>query len=318
MGEIKLLDQVRECLRLKHHSLRTEEAYIYWIRKFILFHNKRHPKTLNELDVRAFLSHLALDKNVASSTQNQALNSIIFLYNNVLKTPLGKIGEVERAHRTKRLPVVFTQQEIQLILGNLTGTTKLVVSLLYGSGLRLLEALRLRINDLDFEQQIITVRRGKGDKDRVTPLPKSLVSLLKTQIKKVESLHEQDLEEGFGEVKMPNALAIKNPTAAKSVGWQFLFAAPRRAKDPLTGKIFRHHIQDTYIQREVNRAISESGIHKNGSCHSFRHSFATHLLESGYDIRTVQDLLGHADVRTTMIYTHVLNKGGISVKSPLD
>lgn len=318
MSEVKLLDQVRECLRLKHHSLRTEEAYIYWIRKFILFHNKRHPQTLNEQDIRAFLSHLAVDKNVSSSTQNQALNAIIFLYHSVLKTPLGKISDVERAHRTKRLPVVFTPNEVQLILGKLSGSTKLVASLLYGSGLRLLEALRLRINDLDFEQQIITVRHGKGNKDRVTPLPKSIAPMIHTQIKKVEALHEQDVAEGFGEVMMPNALAVKFPAAAKSIGWQFLFAAPRRSKDPRSGKIFRHHIQDAYIQREVNRAITESDIRKKGSCHSFRHSFATHLLENGYDIRTVQELLGHADVRTTMIYTHVLNKGGISVKSPLD
>ncbi len=240
------------------------------------------------------------------------------MYNNVLKTPLGNIGDVERAHRTKRLPVVFSINEVKTILGKLSGTTKLVASLLYGSGLRLLEALRLRINDIDFEQNIITVRHGKGNKDRVTPLPQSLIPILKTQIKKVEALHEQDLADGFGEVMLPNALSVKHPAASKSIGWQFIFPAPRRAKDPRSGIFFRHHIQDSYIQREVSRAVTEADIRKKGSCHSFRHSFATHLLENGYDIRTVQELLGHADVRTTMIYTHVLNKGGISVKSPLD
>ncbi|MBI2428996.1 MAG: integron integrase [Ignavibacteriales bacterium] len=314
----KLLDAVRETIRLKHLSLRTEEAYIYWIRDFILFHNKRHPDHMGEAEIRSFLSHLAQDKSVASSTQNQALNAIIFMYTQVLRKKIGEIGPVIRAHRTKRLPVVFSVNEVRLILSQLNGTPKLVVSLLYGSGLRLLEAIRLRVGDIDFDRNIIVVRRGKGDKDRVAPLPESLKGSLLTQVKKVQAIHEQDCEEGFGEAMLPGSLNIKYPAASRTLGWQFLFPAGRRSSDPRSGKIFRHHLHDSSIQHQVSSAIQRSGITKKGSCHSFRHSFATHLLEKGYDIRTVQDLLGHADVRTTMIYTHVLNRGGISVKSPLD
>lgn len=314
----KLLDQVRETIRLKHLSSNTEQAYVHWIKEYILYHNKKHPNQLGEDDIRTFLTHLAQDKSVSSSTQNQALNALIFLYSKVLQIKIGDIGLVVRAKRTTRLPVVFSIPEVQKILSSMNGTPKLVASLLYGSGLRLLEALRLRLQDIDFDRNIITVREGKGSKDRVVPLPQSLVPQLRTQISKVTIQHQQDLTDGFGEVKLPDSFGIKSPTASRSLGWQFLFPASRISADPRTNKMHRHHLHDSYIQREVNNAIRKSGILKKGSCHSFRHSFATHLLEKGYDIRTVQELLGHADVRTTMIYTHVLNKGGISVKSPLD
>jgi len=314
----QLLSQVTETIRLRHLSIRTEEAYLYWIKKFILFHDKKHPKDMAETEIRIFLSDLAQNKNVSAATQNQALNALIFLYAKVLHIKLGSLGNVERAQRSNRLPVVFSVNEVQKILAQLDGTTKLIASLLYGSGLRLMEALRLRINDLDFDQNIITVRRGKGDKDRVTPLPKSLIESLKLQIQKVSLQHSQDLLDGFGDVMMPDALSVKYPASSKTVNWQFLFPAARRSTDPRSGKIFRHHLHDTSIQSKVNNAIRAAGITKKGSCHSFRHSFATHLLEKGHDIRTVQELLGHKDVRTTQIYTHVLNKGGISVQSPLD
>lgn len=314
----KLHDALRETIRLKHLSRRTEQAYVAWIKEFVLFHNMRHPNDMGEAEIRLFLSHLAQHKSVASSTQNQALNAIIFLYTQVLNRKIGEIGPVIRAHRTKRLPVVFSVNEVRLILSHLKGTPKLVASLLYGSGLRLLEAIRLRIGDLDFDRNIIVVRRGKGDKDRVAPLPESLKGTLQIQVKKVEAVHAQDCNEGFGEAMLPDSLNVKYPAASKNLGWQFLFPSDRRSRDPRSGKFFRHHIHESYIQREVAKSVQNSGLTKKGSCHSFRHSFATHLLEKGYDIRTVQDLLGHADVRTTMIYTHVLNRGGISVKSPLD
>ncbi len=314
----KLLDQVIETIRPRHLSLRTEEAYLGWIKKYILFHDKKHPQDMGENEIRIFLSDLARNKKVSASTQNQALNALIFLYSKVLHKKLGNLGNVERAQRSNRLPVVFSVTEVQSILSKLDGTTKLIASLLYGSGLRLMEALRLRINDLDFDQSIITVRHGKGDKDRVTPLPKSLIEPLKLQIQKVSVQHSQDLLDGFGDVMMPDALAIKFPTSSKSLNWQFLFPSAYRSVDPRSGRTYRHHLQDSNVQGKVNKAILAAGITKKGSCHSFRHSFATHLLEKGHDIRTVQELLGHKDVRTTQIYTHVLNKGGISVQSPLD
>ena len=314
----KLLDRVRETIRLKHLSSRTEEAYVHWIKEFILFHNKQHPADLGESEIRAYLSHLAQHEFVSSSTQNQALNAIIFLYSKVLNKKIGDIGPVVRAKRSARLPVVFSQSEVQQILSLMSGTPKLVASLLYGSGLRLLEALRLRLKDIDFDRNIITVREGKGSKDRIVPLPQSLIPQLRTQIEKVKIQHEQDLADGHGDVKLPDSFGIKSPNASRLPGWQFLFPASRISTDPVTIKLYRHHLHDSHIQREVTLALRKSGILKRGSCHTFRHSFATHLLENGYDIRTVQELLGHADVRTTMIYTHVLNRGGISVKSPLD
>ena len=314
----KLLDQVREVARLIHQSKRTEDSYVQWIKRFILHHNKRHPIEMGETEIRQFLSYLAQDKHVSSSTQNQALNALVFLYKHVLHKHLGDFGNIERAQRSNRLPVVFSLKEVKLILAHLSGSTRLIASLLYGSGLRVLEALRLRVHDLDFENNIITIRHGKGDKDRRVPLPQSLITDLELQCEKVRLLHRQDLREGYGEALLPDALQIKSKNASKELGWQFLFPSSKRSADPRTGLIARHHLHDTLIQREVKEAIRKAKILKNGSCHSFRHSFATHLLEDGHDIRTVQELLGHKDVRTTMIYTHVLNKKGLNVRSPLD
>jgi integron integrase len=300
--KIKLLDQVRETARLKHLSRRTEEAYVQWIKRFILFHEKRHPMALGENEVRQFLIYLVQSKYVSSSTQNQALNAIIFLYKQVLNKPLGMFGNIPRGQRTVRLPVVFSHSEAQVILHNLQGIPKLVASLLYGSGLRLLEAVRLRIQDIDFENNYIIVREGKGEKDRYVPLPQKFILALQRQIERVELLHKEDLAEGYGEALLPDALQLKFKNASKELGWQYVFPATQRSADPRTGLILRHHIHVTLVQRAVKEAINKSGIHKNGSCHSFRHSFATRLLEDGHDIRTVQDLLGHKDVRTTMIY----------------
>jgi integron integrase len=314
----KLLDQVREVARLRHLSKRTEDSYLQWIKRFILHHEKRHPLEMGEEHIRQFLSFLAQRKYVSSSTQNQALNALNFLYKDVLHKKLGDFGIIERAQRTNRLPVVFSLNEVKSILAKLSSTNRLIASLLYGSGLRLLEALRLRIHDLDFENNIIVVRHGKGDKDRNVPLPRLLVDDLRFQCEKVRSLHQQDLHEGYGEAILPDALQIKSKNASKELGWQFLFPSTKRSADPRTGVMARHHMHDTLIQREVKSAIRKANILKNGSCHSFRHSFATHLLEDGHDIRTVQELLGQKDVRTTMIYTHVLNKKGLTVRSPLD
>jgi len=273
---------------------------------------------MGEQEIRKFLSYLAVSKYVSSSTQNQALNALNFLYKDVLHKKLGHFGEIERAQRSPRLPVVFSKNEAKNILGNLSGTTRLVVSLLYGSGLRLLEALNLRINDIDFDNKVINVRHGKGDKDRRVPLPHSLTNVIKLQCEKVSVIHRQDMLDGFGDAMLPNALQIKFKNASKELGWQFLFPATKRFTDARTGLIVRHHLHETLFQREVRNAIKKTNISKNGSCHSFRHSFATHLLEDGHDIRTVQELLGHSDVRTTMIYTHVLNKKGLTIRSPLD
>jgi integron integrase len=298
----KLLDQVRETIRLKHLSSRTEEAYVQWIKRYILFHNKTHPLKLSELEIRQFLSYLAQDKYVSSSTQNQALNAIIFLYAQVLHKPLGTIDEIPRAQRSTRVPVVFSRTEVNTIISHLHGTPLLIVKLLYGSGLRLLEALRLRVQDIDFENNYIIVRHGKGDKDRRTPLPAQVVKDVRRQIERIKILHQQDLVDGYGDALLPDALQVKFKSASRELGWQFLFPASQRSVDLRTGLVLRHHLHATNIQRAVTEAIRSSGISKKGSSHSFRHSFATHLLENGYDIRTVQELLGHSDVRTTMIY----------------
>jgi len=273
---------------------------------------------LGEKDIREFLTYLVQCKYVSSSTQNQALNAIIFLYKQVLKKPLGMFGDIPRGQRTVRLPVVFSNSEIQAILSNLNGTSKLVAALLYGSGLRLLEALRLRVKDIDFDNNYIIVREGKGDKDRYVPLPQKTIPALHMQIEKVKLIHVQDISEGYGDTLLPDALQIKFKNASKELGWQFLFPASQLSSDPRTGLMLRHHLHITSIQKAVKEAIAKTNIQKTGSCHSFRHSFATHLLEDGHDIRTVQELLGHKDVRTTMIYTHVLNKKGLTVRSPLD
>ena len=312
----KLLDQVRHSIRLKHYSLRTEEAYIFWIKKYIRFHNLRHPSEMREAEVQQFLTHLAVAQTVAASTQNQALAAILFLYRNVLGIELQNIDAV-RAKKPKRLPVVFTQAEVREILGRLGGIPFIIASLLYGSGLRLTEALRLRVKDIDFQTNQITVREGKGEKQRVTMLPQTVKESLKVHLEAVKKIHEEDLRNGFGEVYLPFALERKYKNAAKEWRWQYVFPASRISVDPRSQKKRRHHLSDDTLQRPVKQAIMSAGLPKTGSCHSLRHSFATHLLENHYDIRTVQELLGHKDVSTTMIYTHVLNKG-TNVKSPLD
>ena len=312
----KLLEQVRHSIRLKHYSLRTEEAYIFWIKKYIHFHNLRHPSEMHEAEVQQFLTHLAVAQTVAASTQNQALAAILFLYRNVLGIELQNIDAV-RAKKPKRLPVVFTQAEVREILGRLGGIPFIIASLLYGSGLRLTEALRLRVKDIDFQTNQITVREGKGEKQRVTMLPQTVKESLKVHLEAVKKIHEEDLRNGFGEVYLPFALERKYKNAAKEWRWQYVFPASRISVDPRSQKKRRHHLSDDTLQRPVKQAIMSAGLPKTGSCHSLRHSFATHLLENHYDIRTVQELLGHKDVSTTMIYTHVLNKG-TNVKSPLD
>ena len=312
----KLLGQVRNIIRLKHYSLRTEEAYIFWIKKYIHFHNLRHPQEMRQAEVQQFLTHLAVDENVAASTQNQALAAILFLYRNVLGIELHNIDAV-RAKKPKHLPVVFTREEVRQILSRLDGTPFIIASLLYGAGLRLSEALRLRVKDIDFQMDQIIVREGKGEKQRVTMLPQTVLENLKFHLQGVKKTHDEDLRIGFGEVYLPYALERKYPNAAKEWHWQYVFPAARISIDPRSKKKRRHHLSDDTLQRPVKQAIISAGLQKGGSCHSLRHSFATHLLENHYDIRTVQELLGHKYVSTTMIYTHVLNKG-TNVKSPLD
>jgi len=314
----KILDQVRYAIRVRHLSYRTEQAYVDWIRRFILFHNKRHPDEMDETYISQFLTYLAVRRNVAASTQNQALSAILFLYRQVLKKEIGWVENVERAKKPLRLPVVFSRDEVKAIMKRFEGSKWLMVSILYGSGMRLMECLRLRVKDIDFEYNQIVVRDGKGSKDRVTMLPVSSNGLFKRHLEKVKVIHEADLKEGFGRVLLPYALKKKYPNADHEWGWQYVFPSSKRCKDPRGGSITRHHLHESALQRTVKAAIRAAGITKHGNCHTFRHSFATHLLEDGYDIRTVQELLGHKDVRTTMIYTHVLNKGGKAVCSPMD
>lgn len=314
----RLLDQVRDKIRVKHYSIRTEQAYLDWVKRFVLFHGKRHPEAMGAAEVEAFLTHLAVERNVASSTQNQALSAILFLYKEVLGKDLPWLENVERAKRPARLPVVLTPAEVRAVMAHLDGRHRVMAGLLYGAGLRLMECVRLRVKDVDFAYQQITVRDGKGNKDRVTMLPQSVVEPLRDHLAKVRILHGRDVEEGFGEVYLPFALERKYPRAGREWGWQYVFPATKRSVDPRSGKERRHHIDEQSLQRAVKNAVRLAGVNKQASCHTFRHSFATHLLESGYDIRTVQELLGHNDVSTTMIYTHVLNKGGKGVRSPLD
>jgi integron integrase len=314
----RLLEQVREAVRTRHYSIRTEEAYIRWVREYILFCGKRHPAELDARDVSAFISHLAVKRNVSASTQTQALSALLFLYREVLALSIGWVDDVERAKKPKRLPVVFTREEARTVLGHLREEAWLMAGLLYGSGLRLMECVRLRVKDVDLARLQITVRDGKGGKDRVTVLPASLVEPLQRQLEWARALHELDLREGFGHVHLPYALARKYPNADREWCWQYAFPARHRSRDPRTGRGQRHHIAETVLQKAVKRAVRAAGVAKPGSCHTFRHSFATHMIESGYDIRTVQELLGHASVETTQIYTHVLNKGGRGVRSPLD
>jgi integron integrase len=314
----RLLDQVREEIRIRHYSIRTEQAYVQWIRRFILFHRKRHPREMGAAELTAFLTDLAVQRNVAASTQNQALNAILFLYRDVLKIDLPWLGDVQRAKKPQRLPVVFTREEVKALLGQLQGTTWLMAMLTYGSGLRLLECLRLRVKDMDFHYRQLLIRDAKGQKDRVTVLPNSLIEPLRTHLARVRERHELDLRDGFGRVFLPHALAVKYANADREWRWQYVFPSSRRSIDPISGIERRHHAPEDSLQRAVKQAIRRANIVKPGSVHTLRHSFATHLLESGYDIRTVQELLGHADVKTTMIYTHVLNRGGRGVVSPAD
>ena len=316
-GKPKLLDQVKNEMRVKHYSRKTEESYISWIKRFILFNNKKHPNEMGKEEIQKFVNHLVIDKNVSSSTQNQALQGILYLYKNVLKKDVGWIEDIKRATRIKHLPVVFSKKETAKIFEHLSGVPKLIVSLLYGGGLRLNEALNLRIKDIDFDYQQIVVRDGKGEKDRHTILPTSIIPELKKHLNEVYKQHKTDLLKNKGETILPYALARKYPNAGKEFGWQYAFPADKFIKEKETGLIFRYHIHESTIQRAVKEAISKAGVIKPGSPHTFRHSFATHLLENGYDIRTIQELLGHSSVKTTMIYTHVLNKG-VGVKSPLD
>jgi len=314
----KLLEQVVARLRVKHYSLRTEKVYVDWIKRFIWFHGKRHPKEMGVVEVEAFLSHLAVERSVSASTQNQAKSALLFLYKEVLQIELPWLGNVTQAKVPKRLPVVMTQNEVRAVLARLDGVTWLICSLIYGSGLRIMECLRLRVKDLDLERCEILVREGKGFKDRVTMLPTSLVEPLKQQMERVKTLHEQDLVKGYGDVFLPFALDKKYPSAGREWGWQYVFPSRNISVDPLSGVVRRHHADEKAIQRAVKKAVMAAEITKFATPHTFRHSFATHLLQSGYDIRTVQELLGHSDVSTTMIYTHVLNKGGRGVVSPLD
>jgi len=314
----KLLDQTRDVLRLKHYSLRTEQSYCAWIIRFIRFHGLRHPAEMGAEEVAQFLTHLARVGNVAASTQNQALSAVLFLYQQVLKQEVGWIEQVQRAKKPKRVPVVLTRDEVQRIFEQLRGTPRVMAGLLYGSGLRLMECVRLRVKDVDFGYARITVRDAKGGKDRVTMLPINLAGPLERHLQRVKMLHEQDLEEGLGRVYLPHALDRKYPGASRSWPWQFVFPSARISIDPRTGTRRRHHIHENLLQTAMKQAVRGCGLSKPASCHTLRHSFATHLLENGYDIRTVQELLGHKDVSTTMIYTHVLNKPGLGVKSPFD
>lgn len=311
------LDSVRNAIRVRHYSIRTEQAYLTWIRQFILHHGKRHPQEMGAPEVGAFLTHLAVERNVSAATQNQALNALVFLYDKVLERPIGDITGVVRATAPKKLPVVLTHDEIRRVLSNLSGMHWLIACLQYGSGLRLLESVRLRVKDLDFSHKAIVVRQGKGGKDRVVTMPDDLIAPLKRQLQWRRNIFEQDAGAGFGTVYLPYALARKYPNAPKEWHWQYVFPSSRIGKDPRSGLRRRHHIDESAIQKAVRAAIRAADIHKPASCHSLRHSFATHLLERGADIRTVQEQLGHADVRTTQIYTHVLQRGGRAVKSPL-
>jgi len=317
-GKPRLLDQVRMVIRGKHYSRRTEKTYIHWIKRYIYFTGKRHPAELGAPEVTAFLNDLATTRNVAAATQNQALSALLFLYQQVLGHKVPWLDGMVRAKRPVRLPTVLNADEARALLAQLDGVKWLMASLLYGAGLRLHECLRLRVKDVDFSYRQITVRDGKGGKDRVTMLPETVIQPLHQHLGKVRTLHRGDLSEGYGEVSLPHALSRKYPRAGYEWGWQFIFPSKNRSAEPETGVIRRHHIYPQTLHRAVKEAARAAGIYKPVSSHTLRHSFATHLLQNGYDIRTVQELLGHSDVSTTMIYTHVMNKGGRGVKSPLD
>jgi integron integrase len=314
----RLLDRVRQHLRVKHYSIRTEQAYIDWIRRFILFHGKRHPKNMGEDEIGAFLTHLATERHVAASTQNQALSALLFLYQQVFDRKLDFMENIERVKRPPKIPVVFTRGEARSVLTQLRGEYRVMTELLYGSGLRLMECVRLRVKDVDFGYNQVTVRDGKGLRERVTLLPQRVRQALRSHLEQVRQLHRQDLALGQGRVYLPFALRQKYPRAERTWAWQYVFPATTLSIDPRSREIRRHHVSEKSLQNAVKLAIRQAQIAKAASCHTFRHSFATHLLESGSDIRTVQELLGHKDVSTTMIYTHVLNKPGLGIRSPLD
>ena len=316
--EKRLIERFREAIRALHYSRRTEKTYWYWVRYFVFFHGKRHPRDLGAAEVTAFLSWLATERNVAAATQNQALSALLFLYERVLKLELPWLADVVRAQRPVRLPTVLSEAEVRRLVANVNGAGSLMVGLLYGAGLRQIECLSLRVKDIEFAYRQILVRDGKGGKDRVTMLPESLVQPLQAHLGKVRLLHRRDLDEGYGEVSLPHVLARKYPRAGRQWAWQFVFPSGNRSADPESSVIRRHHVHPDTLGRIVKRAALRAGIVKPVSCHTLRHSFATHLLERGHDIRTVQELLGHSDVSTTMVYTHVMNKGARGVKSPLD
>ena len=311
------LKEVIAAIRVRHYSIRTEQCYVGWIRRFIVFNGKRHPAEMGVTEVSDFLTHLAVTGNVAASTQNQALNALVFMYKAVLDKPLGDLQGVIRAKKPRRLPVVLSSDEVAAVLRNLEGIHWLVACLLYGSGLRLMECMRLRVKDIEFDRRALLVRAGKGAKDRVVTLPDELHTPLKRHLESVKNTHEKDLADGFGQVWLPHALARKYPRAATEWGWQYVFPASRRSNDPRSDVVRRHHFDESSIQRAVKIAIRRAQINKPASCHTLRHSFATHLLERGMDIRTVQEQLGHKDVRTTQLYTHLLKRGGNAVLSPL-
>jgi len=335
-GQPRLLDRVREAIRARHYSLRTEEAYVGWIRRFILFHQKRHPIEMAEPEINAFVTHLAVQSSIGASTQTQALSALMFLYRHVLRKPLPDLDTVIRAKRPGRLPSVLTRSEVKRILGRMNGTPRLVATLLYGTGMRLLECLRLRVKDLEFGNNRIVVRDTKGGEDRVVPFPVVARAEMPSWLSRVKRIHDSDLADGFGSVYLPDAIARKFPGSEREWGWQYVFPGEHRSHDPRGKELRRrpgsaapvltptgqperrHHLHETVIQRALRRAVLDVGISRRISCHTFRHSFATHLLEEGYDIRTIQELLGHRDVKTTMIYTHVLNRGGRGVRSPVD
>jgi integron integrase len=317
MEKPKLLHQLRDAIRGKYYSIRTEQSYTYWVRYYIRYHKMQHPKDMGADEITRFLNFLANERNVSASTQNQALSAILFLYKEVLKVELPWLDKIERSKKPKRLPVVLSKSEVKNILACMDGTTWLVASLLYGTGMRLMEGLHLRVKDIDFESRQITVRSGKGNKDRITILPDLLIEPLQSHLQKIQTLHEHAMALGFGSVYLPFALERKYPNAKYEWGWQYVFPATKPSVDPRSGVKQRHHLSEQAVQRAIKRAIRSAGITKPASTHTLRHSFATHLLENGYDIRTVQELLGHSDVKTTMIYTHVLNRGGRGVISPL-
>jgi len=314
----RLLEQLRDEIQRRHYSPRTEETYVHWVKRFIYFSGRRHPRELGAPEVTAFLNYLARERDVAAATQNQALAALLFLYREVLAQPLPWLEDLDRAKRPARLPSVLTRDEVQRLLGQMQGVKWLMASLLYGAGLRLRECLKLRVKDVDFGYRQILVRDGKGAKDRVTMLPQSVIEPLQAHLVRVQTLHEQDLAAGYGDVELPDALARKYPKAPYEWAWKFVFPSHRLSTDPRSGVIRRHHVYENYLIRGVKQAAFAARIAKHVSCHTLRHSFATHLLEAGHDIRTVQELLGHSDVSTTMIYTHVMNKGARGVKSPLD